>query len=65
MDEFYEIEEPASGPADPDAGVRHALDALDVALSGREFTAADLACEAPAALVRTLWGAGFLERTGG
>jgi hypothetical protein len=29
MDEFYEIEEPAGGPADPDAGVRHALDALD------------------------------------
>ncbi|PUB20945.1 hypothetical protein C8K30_115156 [Promicromonospora sp. AC04] len=29
MDEFYEIEEPASGPADPEVGVRHALDALD------------------------------------
>jgi hypothetical protein len=29
MDEFYEIEEPASGPADPDAGVRRALGALD------------------------------------
>ncbi|WP_369372127.1 hypothetical protein AB1046_02085 [Promicromonospora sp. Populi] len=29
MDEFYEIEEPASGPADPESGVRHALDALD------------------------------------
>jgi hypothetical protein len=29
MDEFYEIEEPATGPADPDAGVRRALDALD------------------------------------
>ena len=29
MDEFYEIEEPASGLADPNAGVRHALDTLD------------------------------------
>ncbi|MFC4631028.1 hypothetical protein ACFO6V_22460 [Promicromonospora alba] len=29
MDEFYETEEPSSGPADPDAGVRSALDALD------------------------------------
>lgn len=29
MDEFYEIQEPVGGPADPDAGVRHALDGLD------------------------------------
>ena len=29
MDEFYETEELPSGPADPDAGVRSALDALD------------------------------------
>ncbi|MFC8801618.1 hypothetical protein ACFT2C_28110 [Promicromonospora sp. NPDC057138] len=29
MDEFYDTEGPSSGPADPDAGVRDALDALD------------------------------------
>jgi hypothetical protein len=29
MDEFYEIEAPSSGPADPEAGIGHALDALD------------------------------------
>lgn len=37
-------------------------DALDVALSGAPFTAADLDCEAPLDLIRTLWAAGFLER---
>lgn len=37
-------------------------DALDVALSGRDFSAAELPCEAPAELVKTLWGAGYLER---
>jgi ribosomal protein L16 Arg81 hydroxylase len=37
-------------------------DALDVALSGKEFTAADLPGEAPAELIRTLWAAGFVER---
>jgi bifunctional lysine-specific demethylase and histidyl-hydroxylase NO66 len=37
-------------------------DALDIALSGAPFSAADLACEAPEELVRTLWAAGFLER---
>ena len=37
-------------------------DALDVALSGAPFAAADLACEKPDELVRTLWAAGFLER---
>ncbi len=39
-------------------------DALDVALSGKAFRAADLPCEEPAQLIRTLWGAGFLERIG-
>ncbi|HWT13184.1 MAG TPA: cupin domain-containing protein [Allosphingosinicella sp.] len=39
-------------------------DALDVALSGAEFTAADLPCETPAELVRTLWAAGYIERVG-
>ncbi|MFE7508523.1 MULTISPECIES: hypothetical protein [Promicromonospora] len=29
MDEFYETEEPATGQADPEAGVRRALDTLD------------------------------------
>lgn len=29
MDEFYEIEEPASGPADPGGGVGSAIDLLD------------------------------------
>ena len=29
MDEFYETEAPSSSLADPDAGVRNALDALD------------------------------------
>lgn len=39
-------------------------DALDVALSGRDFTAADLACKEPGELVRTLWAAGYIERLG-
>lgn len=29
MDEFDEAEAATGGPADPEAGVRHALDALD------------------------------------
>ena len=37
-------------------------DALDVALSGKTFTAADLECDAPLDFIRTLWAAGFLER---
>ena len=37
-------------------------DALDVALSGEPFTAAELKCEDPAELIRTLWAAGYLER---
>ena len=37
-------------------------DALDVALSGKPFAAADLPCAEPAELIRTLWAAGFLER---
>ena len=37
-------------------------DALDVALSGKPFSAADLDCKDPAGLVRTLWAGGFLER---
>ncbi|MEA3043840.1 MAG: bifunctional lysine-specific demethylase and histidyl-hydroxylase [Sphingomonadales bacterium] len=37
-------------------------DALDVALSGAPFTAADLACEDPAELIKTLWSGGYLER---
>lgn len=37
-------------------------DALDVALSGKPFTVADLKCEEPAGLVRTLWAGGYLER---
>ena len=37
-------------------------DALDIALGGGAFTAADLPCEKPEDLLRTLWAAGFLER---
>jgi len=37
-------------------------DALDLALSGAPFAAADLPCEQPLELVRTLWAAGYLER---
>lgn len=37
-------------------------DALDLALSGAPFTAADLACPDPAELIRSLWAAGYLER---
>ena len=37
-------------------------DALDVALSGAPFTAADLPSEEPDELIRTLWAAGYLER---
>jgi len=37
-------------------------DALDVALSGAPFAAADLACEKPEGLIRTLWAGGYLER---
>jgi len=37
-------------------------DALDVALSGKPFTVADLACEEPQHLITTLWAAGYLER---
>ena len=37
-------------------------DALDIALSGAPFTAADLDRDNGAELVRTLWAAGFLER---
>ena len=40
-------------------------DALDVALSGAAFTAAELKCEAPLDLIRTLWAAGYLERLEG
>ena len=36
-------------------------DALEAALSGAPFGAADLKCEAPAELIRTLWAAGYLE----
>jgi ribosomal protein L16 Arg81 hydroxylase len=39
-------------------------DALDIALSGEPFRTGDLACEDPAALVRMLWAAGYLERAG-
>jgi len=39
-------------------------DALDIALSGDQFTPADLKCEKPIALARTLWAAGYLERVG-
>jgi ribosomal protein L16 Arg81 hydroxylase len=37
-------------------------DALDVALGGAPFTAADLGVENGEELIRTLWAAGFLER---
>ena len=37
-------------------------DALDVALSGAPFTAADLKCKDPAELIATLWSGGYLER---
>ena len=37
-------------------------DALDVALSGAPFVAADLKCENPADLIKTLWSGGYLER---
>jgi len=37
-------------------------DALDVALSGAPFTAADLKCKDPAELIKTLWSGGYLER---
>lgn len=37
-------------------------DALEIALSGAPFSAADLPCEDADELVRTLWAAGFLER---
>jgi len=37
-------------------------DALDIALSGAPFTAADLKCKEPAELIKTLWSGGYLER---
>jgi lysine-specific demethylase/histidyl-hydroxylase NO66 len=37
-------------------------DALDVALSGAPFTAAELKCENPDELIKTLWASGYLER---
>jgi ribosomal protein L16 Arg81 hydroxylase len=37
-------------------------DALDVALSGAAFSAADLECKDPAELIKTLWSGGYLER---
>ncbi len=37
-------------------------DALELALSGKSFSASDLGCEDPEELVQTLWAAGFLER---
>jgi hypothetical protein len=37
-------------------------DALDIALSGEEFTAADLKTEKPDDLIRSLWAGGYLER---
>jgi lysine-specific demethylase/histidyl-hydroxylase NO66 len=37
-------------------------DALDVALAGAPFAAADLKCENPAELIKTLWSGGYLER---
>jgi len=37
-------------------------DALDIALSGQPFSAADLKVKDPQDLVRTLWAGGFLER---
>ena len=40
-------------------------DALEIALSGAPFSAADLPCEGREEMVRTLWAAGFLERVPG
>ena len=40
-------------------------DALEIALSGAPFSAADLPCEGQEEMVRTLWAAGFLERVPG
>jgi ribosomal protein L16 Arg81 hydroxylase len=37
-------------------------DALDIALSGAPFVAADLKCNDPAELIKTLWSGGYLER---
>ena len=37
-------------------------EALDTILSGAPFRAADLACEEPLELIKTLWAAGYLER---
>ena len=37
-------------------------DALDIALSGAPFAAADLKTEEPEKLIRDLWAAGYLER---
>ena len=37
-------------------------DALDIALSGDPFTAAELQAEKPEELIRTLWAGGYLER---
>jgi lysine-specific demethylase/histidyl-hydroxylase NO66 len=37
-------------------------DALDVALSGAPFAAADLKCDKPDELIRVLWAGGYLER---
>jgi ribosomal protein L16 Arg81 hydroxylase len=37
-------------------------DALDVALSGAPFSAADLKCKDPAELIKALWSGGYLER---
>ena len=37
-------------------------DALDIALSGAPFGAADLQCKDPADLIKTLWSGGYLER---
>jgi len=37
-------------------------DALDVALSGAPFAAADLKCKDPAEIIKTLWSGGYLER---
>ena len=37
-------------------------DALELALSGAPFVAADLKCEKPDELLQRLWAAGYLER---
>ena len=37
-------------------------DALDIALSGAPFGAADLKCKDPVELIKTLWSGGYLER---